>query len=92
MVKNYFRPGNKTNHDKQTKHGFSSIKNRHPLYNMWLNIKSRCYSKHAQSNDVREIKNLFLEGKRNFEIAKQFNVMPGCISMIRCKVTWKHVI
>ncbi|MGH3054034.1 MAG: hypothetical protein ACRDL7_03535, partial [Gaiellaceae bacterium] len=37
------RPGNKVNHSYLLKHGLNKRQKRHPVYRLWLNIKSRCY-------------------------------------------------
>jgi len=53
MGKKYFRPGNKTNHDIQTIHGFCRAGKMHPLYRVWLNIKNRCYNvKFGKGNEI----------------------------------------
>ncbi len=47
--------GNRTNHSYLVKHGLSGRKNKHPVYKLWMRIRSRCYST-TFPRDVRNYK------------------------------------
>lgn len=58
---------------------------------IWNQLGSKNPSSKLNEEDVREIKIMILNGKKNKEISTKFNISIGTVSDIRRNRYWKHV-
>ena len=68
------------------------VKKKLSIANMGRNIGENCGTSKLKNEEVAKIKEMFIQGYSDPEIAIKFNVSRSNINAIRRGKTWKHII